>query len=66
MKDYDKHKESSCPRYWDVNSLYGQAMSEKLPANNFEWIKETAQFNEYLIGNYNEETYEGYFFEVDV
>ena len=23
MKDYDKHKESSCPQYWDVNSLYG-------------------------------------------
>ena len=41
-------------------------MPEKLPANNFEWIKETAQFNEYLIRNYNEETYEGYFFEVDV
>ena len=40
MKDYDKNKESSCLQYWDVNNLYGWAMSQKLPVNNFEWIKE--------------------------
>ena len=41
-------------------------MSQKLPVNNFEWIKDTSQFNEDFIKNYNEETDEGYFLEVDV
>ena len=46
MKDHDKNKESSYIQYWDENNLlYGWAMSKKLPVNNFEWIKETSQFN---------------------
>ena len=36
MKDYDKNKESSYLRYWDVINLYGWAMSEKLPINKFD------------------------------
>ena len=66
MKDYDKNKELSYLQYWDVNNLYGWAMSQKLPVNNFEWIKDTSQFNEDFIKNYNEESDEGYFLEVDV
>ena len=42
MKDYDKNKESSYIQYWDVNNLYGSAMSQKLPENNFDWIKDTS------------------------
>ena len=49
MKDYDKNKESSYIQYWDANNLYGWAMLQKLPVNNFEWIKDTSQFNEYFI-----------------
>ena len=41
-------------------------MSQKLPVNNFEWIKYTSQFNEDFIKTYNEGTDEGYFLEVDV
>ena len=26
-------------------------MSQKSPVNNFEWIEETSQFNEYFIMN---------------
>ena len=66
MKDYDKNKESSYLKYWDVNNLYGWAMSQKLPVNKFEWIEDTSQPDEDFIKNYNEESYEGYFVEVDV
>ena len=41
-------------------------MSQKLPVNNFEWIKDTSQFNEDFIKNYNEESEEEYSLEVDV
>ena len=41
-------------------------MSQKLPVNNFEWIKDTSQFNEDFIKIYNEESDEGYFLEVYV
>ena len=64
--DYGKYKESSYFQYWDVNNLYGWATSKKLPVYNFEWIKETSQFNEDFIKTYNEESDEEYFLEVDV
>ena len=41
-------------------------MLQKLPVNNFEWIEDTFQFNEDIIKNHNEESYERYFFEIDV
>ena len=66
MKDYDKNKELSYIKYWVVTNLYGWAMLQKLPVNNFEWIESTFQFNEGFIKNYNKECDEGYFLEVDV
>ena len=30
MKDYDKNKESSYLKYWNVYDLYGWAMTQKL------------------------------------
>ena len=65
MKDYDKNKELFI-QYQDVNNLYGQAMSQKFPVNNFEWIKDTSQVNKNFIKNCNEEIDKGYFLEVDV
>ena len=41
-------------------------MSQKLPVNNFEWIKDTSQLNENFIKSYNEESNEGYYLKVDV
>ena len=64
MKDCDKNKESRYLQYWDANNLYGWAMSQKLPENIFEWIKDTSQFNEDLIKIYNEESDQGYFFQL--
>ena len=66
MKYYDKNREQPYIQYWDVNNLYGRAMLQKLPLNNFEWIKENSQFNEDVIKNYKQQSDEGYFFEVDV
>ena len=45
MKDYNKKKESSYLKYWDVNNFYGWEMLQNLPVNNFEWFDETSQFN---------------------
>ena len=44
MKDCDKNKESYL-QYWDVNNLYGWAMLQKIPVNNFEQIRDASQFN---------------------
>ena len=66
MKDYDKNKELSYLSYWNINNLHEWAMSQKLPVSNFEWIEETFQFNRDFRKNYNEESDEEYFLEVDV
>ena len=49
MKDYEKNKELSYLKYWNVNNLHGWAMLQRLSANNFEWIDEISQFNEDFI-----------------
>ena len=41
-------------------------MLQKLPVKNFEWIKDTSQFNEDFIKSYKNESDEGYFLEVDI
>ena len=46
VKDYDKDKESSYLKYWDVKNLYGWAMLQKPPVNKFKWIENTSQCNE--------------------
>ena len=57
IKHYHKNKKSSYIQYWDVS----WAMQQKLSVNSFEWIKDTSQFNEDFIKNYNEESDERYF-----
>ena len=41
-------------------------MLQKLLVKNFEYIQDTSQFNEDFIKNYNKESGEGYFLEVEV
>ena len=36
-------------QYSDVNNLYGWTLSEKLPVNKFEWVKDTSQLDEDFI-----------------
>ena len=52
MKHYDKNREPLHLKYRDVSNLYGWAISQKLPLNNFEWIEDIFEFNEYFIKNY--------------
>ena len=66
MKNYDKNEESSYIRYLDGNNLYGWAMSQKLPVNDFKWIEDTSEINEEFIKNYDEKSDKGYILEVDV
>ena len=66
MKNFDKNEESSYIQHLDANNLYGWEMSQKLPVNNFKWVKETSRINEEFIKNYNENSKTGYILEVDV
>ena len=49
MKDYGKNKELSYLQYLDVSNLYGWTMLQKIPVNDFEWKKDTSQFNKDFI-----------------
>ena len=68
MINYNKDIESSYLEYLHANNFYGWAMSQKLPVDGFEWIKEEdlLKFNESFIKNYNENSDKGYILEVDV
>ena len=67
MKNSDKKIESSYLTYLDANNLYGWATSQKLPVNGFMWYtKYASDFAEDFIKNYNEDSDEGYFLEVDI
>ena len=66
MKNYDESKESSYIQHLDANNLYGWAMSQKLPVNDFKWIEDTSKINEEFIKNYDENNDKGYILEVDV
>ena len=55
---------SSYLEYLDANNLYGWGMSQKLPVNGFEWVKELSKFNKNFIKNYDENSNKGYVLEV--
>ena len=66
MKDFNKNIESSYIQYLGGNNLYGWAMSQKLPVNNFKWVEDTSKIDEEFIKYYNENSYKGYILEVEV
>ena len=66
VKYYDENKESSSIQYLDANNLYGWAMRQKLPVNDFKWIEDTSEINEEFVKNYDENNDKGYILEVDV
>ena len=66
MNNYDKKIDSLYIEYLDVNNLYGWEMSQKLPVNGFEWVKNLSNFNEDFTKEYDGNSNKGYFLEVDV
>ena len=49
MKDYNKDEEESFLQYNDANNLYGFAMSEPLPVDGFEWMKDLSKIDKGFI-----------------
>ena len=41
---------------WDVNNLYGWAMSQKLPLNDSNWVEDLSGFDESFTKHFNEES----------
>ena len=67
MKNYDKSKESSYIQYLDANNLYGAAMPEKLPINEFKWVNDISGINEKFVKSYDKKNSDkSYILEVDV
>ena len=66
MRNYNKNIESSYLMYLDANNLYGWAMSQKLPINDFKWVNDVSRLNERFIKNYNKNSDIGYFLDLDV
>ena len=64
MRDYDKNKESSYLKYWDINKLHGWA--QKLSFGSFMWVEETYELNKDFLQSYNDDNDEEYFVEASV
>ena len=65
VKGYDENKDSTFIMYWDVNNLYGWAMTQYLLYNDFEWMSEE-EISEIDFDLVNEDSNEGYILEVDL
>ena len=63
MSDYDSKKPSTFITYLDKNNLYGWTMSEYLPYEEFNWLKNVDEFD---VMSINEKREIGYFLGVDL
>ncbi|XP_071643029.1 uncharacterized protein [Temnothorax longispinosus] len=63
MQSYDPSKPSSYLMYFDVNNLYGWAMSQPLPYADFKWVDDVTDFN---VMDVALDSSIGYILEVDL
>ena len=63
MNDYDPKKQSTFISYLDMNNLYGWAMGEYLPYEEFKWLKNIDEFN---VMSMSEKNLIGYFLKSDL
>ena len=61
MNDYDPKKQSTFISYLEMKNLYGLAMSEYLPYEEFKWLKNVLD-----VMSINEKNAIGYLLQVDV
>ena len=61
--DYDPKKPSIFITYLDMNNLYGWPMSEYLPYEGFEWLRNVDEFD---VMPFSEKILVGYFLEIDL
>ena len=66
MKDYNKDEEELFLEYLDANNLYGWAMSEALPVDDFDQIKDVSKIDEDFLKSYDKDSDKVYILEVDV
>ncbi|XP_074109304.1 uncharacterized protein LOC141534060 [Cotesia typhae] len=61
-KDFDSNNPETYLMYYDINNLYGAAMSMSLPKGNFEWVENVDNVDQF----FNDDESVGYILEVDL
>ena len=64
-KDYHNEKPKNYIIYFDMNNLYGHAMSQYLPYADFKWVKNIDKIKQKLM-NIKSNSLAGYILEVDL
>ena len=65
IKYYDKQKPKNYIIYFDINNLYGHAMSQYLPYGGFKRVKNTDKIKQKLM-KIKSNSSTGYILEVDL
>lgn len=65
MSDFNSENPKSYITYWDMNNLYGVAMSQHLPISDFRWVQPN-EFTSLDVEQIADDATHGYILEVDL
>jgi hypothetical protein len=65
VPDYDSRQPNTHTTYLDANNLYGWAMSQALPVDEFRWL-EKEEFKHLNINTVSDDGEDGFILEVDL